>query len=51
MTHQTAGVNETTRNLSVAVSLPQPIAQQARSIAGAVVVPFNYSSGQKAGGP
>jgi hypothetical protein len=51
MAHQTAGVNETTRNTVVVASLPQPIAQQARAVATAVVVPFAYASGVKAGGP
>lgn len=49
--HQSSGVNETNRNKTVVASSPASPAQATRSVAAAVAVPFNYSSGVKQGGP
>jgi hypothetical protein len=51
MAHQSSGVNEAARNLTVVPSAPQPGAQSARAAAAAVTVPLAYNSNGKAGGP
>ena len=51
MAHQTAGVQEAPRALAVPASAPAVGHQLIRATAVAVVVPFNYSAGQKQGGP
>ncbi len=49
--HQSTGVNEPNRNKAVVASAPSSPSQSARAAAAAVVVPFNYASGAKFGGP
>jgi hypothetical protein len=49
--HQAPAVQEGPRNTVVVASAPASPAQVTRAAAAAVVVPFNYTSGVKQGGP
>jgi hypothetical protein len=49
--HQSAGIQEAPRVLAVVPSPPFAHPQIQRAAANLVTVPFNYSAGQKQGGP